>query len=150
MYPSCGLRCEERPASRENWLMGTLETQGWSRSRCTKYDSTKEVPGRCSSGQRLPISLQIASTSGLCVEQSRAGGSPTRMSATLPDIPATPAALERPDVRRPAVDGDLAPGQITPGRIASIDILRGFTILLMIFVNDIAGVAGLPGWMKHY
>ncbi len=31
----------------------------------------------------------------------------------------------------------------------SIDILRGFTILVMIFVNDLAGVAGVPGWMKH-
>lgn len=35
-------------------------------------------------------------------------------------------------------------------RIASIDALRGLTILVMIFVNDIAGVAGVPGWMKHY
>ena len=35
------------------------------------------------------------------------------------------------------------------GRIESIDILRGITILVMIFVNDIAGVPGTPGWMKH-
>lgn len=34
-------------------------------------------------------------------------------------------------------------------RIRSIDVLRGVTILLMIFVNDVAGVAGVPGWMKH-
>jgi len=34
-------------------------------------------------------------------------------------------------------------------RIESIDILRGFTILVMIFVNDVAGVRGTPGWMKH-
>lgn len=34
-------------------------------------------------------------------------------------------------------------------RIESIDILRGITILVMIFVNDIAGVPGTPGWMKH-
>jgi heparan-alpha-glucosaminide N-acetyltransferase len=38
-----------------------------------------------------------------------------------------------------------------PGdRIASIDVARGLTILLMVFVNDIAGVAGLPMWMMHY
>lgn len=34
-------------------------------------------------------------------------------------------------------------------RIRSIDALRGFTILVMIFVNDVAGVRGTPGWMKH-
>ncbi len=35
------------------------------------------------------------------------------------------------------------------GRIDSIDIIRGFTILVMIFVNDLAGVANVPAWMKH-
>jgi len=34
-------------------------------------------------------------------------------------------------------------------RIESIDILRGITILVMIFVNDVAGVRGTPFWMKH-
>jgi heparan-alpha-glucosaminide N-acetyltransferase len=34
-------------------------------------------------------------------------------------------------------------------RIESIDVLRGLTILIMIFVNDIAGVGGTPAWMKH-
>ncbi len=34
-------------------------------------------------------------------------------------------------------------------RIKSIDIIRGFTILVMIFVNDLAGVANVPAWMKH-
>ncbi|UCE05138.1 MAG: DUF5009 domain-containing protein, partial [bacterium] len=36
-----------------------------------------------------------------------------------------------------------------PQRIESIDVLRGITILVMLFVNDIAGVRGLPSWMKH-
>ncbi|MBN1477214.1 DUF5009 domain-containing protein [Candidatus Sumerlaeota bacterium] len=36
------------------------------------------------------------------------------------------------------------------GRIASIDALRGLTILVMIFVNDIAGVPGTPAWMEHF
>jgi heparan-alpha-glucosaminide N-acetyltransferase len=35
------------------------------------------------------------------------------------------------------------------GRIKSIDIIRGLTILVMIFVNDLAGVANVPAWMKH-
>lgn len=35
-------------------------------------------------------------------------------------------------------------------RVVSIDVLRGLTILLMIFVNDIAGVEGTPSWLKHF
>lgn len=34
-------------------------------------------------------------------------------------------------------------------RIRSIDAFRGITILVMIFVNDVAGVTGIPVWMKH-
>ncbi len=34
-------------------------------------------------------------------------------------------------------------------RILSIDIFRGLTILVMIFVNDVAGVKGLPWWTYH-
>jgi predicted acyltransferase len=37
----------------------------------------------------------------------------------------------------------------TAPRIASIDALRGITILAMLFVNDITGVDGAPAWMKH-
>jgi len=35
------------------------------------------------------------------------------------------------------------------GRIASIDVFRGLTIFVMIFVNDLAGVRNIPGWMEH-
>ncbi len=38
---------------------------------------------------------------------------------------------------------------LTNQRIRSIDAFRGITILVMIFVNDVAGVSGIPGWMKH-
>jgi heparan-alpha-glucosaminide N-acetyltransferase len=34
-------------------------------------------------------------------------------------------------------------------RIASVDIFRGMTILVMIFVNDLAEVKGLPWWTYH-
>ncbi len=34
-------------------------------------------------------------------------------------------------------------------RLQSLDIMRGLTILVMLFVNDVASVAGAPGWMKH-
>jgi heparan-alpha-glucosaminide N-acetyltransferase len=35
----------------------------------------------------------------------------------------------------------------TSGRIASVDVLRGLTILLMVFVNDLG--PGAPSWMLH-
>lgn len=38
---------------------------------------------------------------------------------------------------------------LTTQRILSIDALRGITILVMIFVNELAGVRGIPTWMKH-
>ena len=34
-------------------------------------------------------------------------------------------------------------------RILSIDVFRGLTILVMIFVNDLASVKGLPWWTYH-
>src|SRR5690349_18814996 len=34
-------------------------------------------------------------------------------------------------------------------RIPSIDAFRGLTILTMVFVNELAGVHGIPAWMKH-
>ncbi|MFN7998017.1 MAG: DUF5009 domain-containing protein [Bryobacteraceae bacterium] len=36
-----------------------------------------------------------------------------------------------------------------PGRILSIDIFRGLTVLVMVFVNDVSGVKGLPWWTYH-
>ena len=34
-------------------------------------------------------------------------------------------------------------------RIVSVDALRGLVVLLMIFVNDVAGVKTTPAWLKH-
>ena len=34
-------------------------------------------------------------------------------------------------------------------RVASIDIFRGLTMAVMIFVNELAGVRGLPWWTYH-
>ena len=34
-------------------------------------------------------------------------------------------------------------------RIRSIDAFRAFTMLLMIFVNDLDGIPGTPQWLKH-
>lgn len=39
--------------------------------------------------------------------------------------------------------------QTTLFRIASIDIFRGLTMLVMIFVNDLSSVHGLPWWTYH-
>lgn len=38
---------------------------------------------------------------------------------------------------------------IAAKRVLSIDVFRGITILTMVFVNELAGVANVPGWMKH-
>jgi predicted acyltransferase len=40
-------------------------------------------------------------------------------------------------------------GKSGAARLASIDILRGLTMTLMIFVNELAGVKGLPWWNYH-
>ncbi|MBC3862982.1 DUF5009 domain-containing protein [Undibacterium jejuense] len=37
----------------------------------------------------------------------------------------------------------------TGNRSLSIDVFRGITILLMIFVNDLAGVSAVPLWLNH-
>jgi heparan-alpha-glucosaminide N-acetyltransferase len=34
-------------------------------------------------------------------------------------------------------------------RVASIDILRALTMVLMIFVNDLWSLTGIPGWLEH-
>lgn len=36
-----------------------------------------------------------------------------------------------------------------PERINSVDIFRGLTVLVMVFVNDVSGVKGLPWWTYH-
>ena len=36
-----------------------------------------------------------------------------------------------------------------PRRLASIDVFRALTMFLMIFVNDLWTLAGVPGWMEH-
>lgn len=38
---------------------------------------------------------------------------------------------------------------LSTNRILSIDALRGITILVMIFVNELAGIRDIPIWMKH-
>lgn len=53
------------------------------------------------------------------------------MSAS-PTLVATPATVTAP-----------------AGRIASIDVFRGLTMMVMIFVNDLSGVRGLPWWTYH-
>lgn len=37
----------------------------------------------------------------------------------------------------------------TSQRILSIDAFRGITILVMVFVNELAGIRDIPQWMKH-
>ncbi len=44
---------------------------------------------------------------------------------------------------------DQSPAVGSQERVASVDALRGMVILLMIFVNDVAGVERAPSWLKH-
>jgi heparan-alpha-glucosaminide N-acetyltransferase len=64
------------------------------------------------------------------------------MTTAIPTSQNSPASVE---TRAPGQDAR------TP-RITSIDAGRGFVMLVMIFVNDIAGVSDkiVPWWMKHY
>ena len=39
--------------------------------------------------------------------------------------------------------------QLSNERILSIDAFRGITILVMVFVNELAGIDDIPAWMKH-
>jgi heparan-alpha-glucosaminide N-acetyltransferase len=39
--------------------------------------------------------------------------------------------------------------KLTDQRVLSIDAFRGLTILVMIFVNELAGIRDIPQWMKH-
>lgn len=39
--------------------------------------------------------------------------------------------------------------QLNKQRILSIDAFRGITILVMVFVNELAGIRDIPAWMKH-
>src|SRR5690606_17948690 len=44
----------------------------------------------------------------------------------------------------------MQPYNVLPNyRIHSVDILRGLTILLMIFVNEVAGMRNIPDWLRH-
>ncbi|HEX9188863.1 MAG TPA: DUF5009 domain-containing protein, partial [Vicinamibacteria bacterium] len=43
----------------------------------------------------------------------------------------------------PALEAPRAP------RVLSIDLLRGADVLLMLFVNEVAGVTGAPGFLLH-
>ena len=47
------------------------------------------------------------------------------------------------------VGADGSPTVVPQERVASVDALRGLVILLMIFVNDVAGVGRAPSWLKH-
>ncbi len=44
---------------------------------------------------------------------------------------------------------DAVAGSTFGARLASIDIFRGLTMTVMIFVNELAGVKGLPWWNYH-
>jgi predicted acyltransferase len=57
--------------------------------------------------------------------------------------PESSVPVDRDDVERELLQPE------SMERVASVDALRGLVILLMIFVNDVAGVKTAPVWLKH-
>ena len=58
----------------------------------------------------------------------------------------TPAESPAPSIGTPTATGE---AHARPARVQSIDLLRGADVLLMLFVNEVAGVATAPAWLKH-
>ena len=44
---------------------------------------------------------------------------------------------------------NVAGSRVTADRVLAIDAFRGLTILIMIFVNTLSGVRGMPAWAEH-
>jgi heparan-alpha-glucosaminide N-acetyltransferase len=61
---------------------------------------------------------------------------------------AAPLILEIEKRTQPGAATDLI-SQSRPARVVSIDILRGLTMLVMIFVNQLGEMKGLPWWTYH-
>ena len=64
----------------------------------------------------------------------------------------TPLTTEETTLQSQAVSSSrntACPSLSTGGRLASVDIFRGLNVLLMIFVNNLAEVKGLPWWTYH-
>ncbi|HSX49321.1 MAG TPA: DUF5009 domain-containing protein, partial [Cellvibrio sp.] len=51
-------------------------------------------------------------------------------------------------MRNPAINPATSPA-VNANRVLSIDVFRGIIIFTMVFVNELAGVADIPQWMKH-
>ena len=69
--------------------------------------------------------------------------SPPRPGAAIPN----PNQLDQPLASSPALSA--AAGHAEGSRVVSLDIFRGLTMALMVFVNDLADVHGLPAWTYH-
>src|ERR1700677_152790 len=53
------------------------------------------------------------------------------------------------DAREAAPSHLPATGRVSVGRFVSIDIFRGLTVLVMVFVDNLDFVKGLPWWTYH-
>jgi hypothetical protein len=73
-------------------------------------------------------------------------GKPRCRSDELAGLPNMLNGSEKESVGSNKV-GNEAALPIAGGRVASVDALRGLTILLMVFVNDLG--LGAPAWVHH-
>ncbi|MBS1600746.1 MAG: DUF5009 domain-containing protein [Bacteroidetes bacterium] len=61
----------------------------------------------------------------------------------------TGISISRDIVRDTRLESPATFNTLTAQRILSVDLFRGITILVMIFVNELAGMRNIPAWMKH-
>jgi predicted acyltransferase len=62
---------------------------------------------------------------------------------------ADPASVPSPAATAAEIPLSPPPRPVITDRYPSVDALRGLVMFTMLFVNDVAGVHGIPKWMKH-
>src|ERR1035438_8294178 len=60
------------------------------------------------------------------------------------------ASAAAPGLERVTLPAEASPVSAKAGRLASLDIYRGLVIVVMILVNYLSPVQGVPAWSKHW
>jgi heparan-alpha-glucosaminide N-acetyltransferase len=85
------------------------------------------------------------------VPPSSKTGSPWHGAPAQPGVAAAGSSSIATPVEQAgaAVAAQTARLPTVPGRLVSIDLLRGLDVVLMLFVNEMAGVSGAPAFLLH-